>query len=58
MKLLTHTGRGVLVVSGIARLEQGQSAKVSDAVAAALARVTPPLKIEITDVISDGDKSL
>lgn len=54
MKKLTHVGRGVLVVPGVARLEQGQSEKVSDAVADALARVTPPLKIEISAVDDDG----
>lgn len=56
MKLLTHTGRGILVVPGTARLAPGEAVEVSEAVAAALARVTPPLPIEISE-ISRGDES-
>ena len=48
MKLLTHTGRGILVIPGVARLNMGESVQVSEAVADALARVTPPLPIEIS----------
>lgn len=59
MKLLTHTARrGVLTLPGIASLAAGGSVEVSDGVAAALARVTPPLPIEISEIeISRDDES-
>lgn len=56
MKLLTHTARrGILEIPGIARLAAGKSVEVSDAVADALERVTPPLPIEISE-IQRGDE--
>ena len=54
MKKLTHDGRGVLVLPGIAWLKQGATVEVSNAVADALERVTPPLKITIS-AVDDGD---
>lgn len=50
MKLLTHTGSGILVLPGVATLAAGESVKISEGVANALARVTPPLPIEISEI--------